>query len=269
MFIYALTACRFISDDAWDPSERLSTILDHAYVGKSPSDSLDSIYTAILRRSIESGKGANKKDRVRFSSEFRQVVGAIVVLAKALPSTVLARLLDIQLRTVETRILTLHSVLDVPGNQDSPIRVIHLSFRDFLLDPERCTDEQLRIDGQEAHNELFKRCLEVMSSLLKPDLCNLEDPATLGDTIDPNVIQLFIAPELQYACSYWMYHLEASRTVLSDNDNLHVFLQKYFLYWFEAVSILGNVSDGIRSVAALNLILRVSLRTKDSSIPKS
>jgi hypothetical protein len=38
----------------------------------------------------------------------------------------------------------------------------------------------------------------------------------------------------------------------------HIFIQKHFLYWLEALSLMGNMSDRIVMMRALESMLRVS-----------
>lgn len=254
LFIYAATACRFIADLDWDPNESLSVILKHDYVGQSPAGELDAIYTTILQHSIKPGA----RDKCTLISEFRRVVGSIVVLSETLPAEILARLLGLPLQTIDRRLRTLHSVLDISGNRESPIKLLHLSFRDFLLDPERCTDQNLRISEQDTHRNLFACCLRVMEQQLKPDICNLVDPGIESSSIDPAAIQQSVSRELQYSCLYWIHHLHASGIAVSDNDNVHLFLKQHTLHWLEALSLLKNISVGIHAIKVLESIMTVS-----------
>lgn len=64
-----------------------------------------------------------------------------------------------------TRTLThLHSVLRVPVNDTGSIRLLHRSFRDFLLDLERYTDPQFQLK-EKVQRQLFRCCLRAMSDL--------------------------------------------------------------------------------------------------------
>ena len=44
------------------------------------------------------------------------------------------------------------------------------SFRDFLLDKDRCVYERFWVHDQAAHNQLAERCLVVMSEMLRKDI---------------------------------------------------------------------------------------------------
>ncbi|KAK4243004.1 hypothetical protein C7999DRAFT_36676 [Corynascus novoguineensis] len=61
-------------------------------------------------------------------------MGAIVVLFDALSPASLAMLLDQSKGTVALPLGNIHSLLDVTEEEDRLIRLLHPSFREFLLD---------------------------------------------------------------------------------------------------------------------------------------
>jgi hypothetical protein len=63
----------------------------------------------------------------------------------------LARFLDISERTVRRRLDSLHSVLSVPTDQHSPVRLLHLSFREFLIDPQKQGKSPFWVDEKKTH----------------------------------------------------------------------------------------------------------------------
>ena len=254
LFIYASTACRFIGDPSWDPEENLSIVLQDDYVGQSPTGDLDDMYTKILMRSITPGS----RDEQRQSAQFRQIVGSIVVLFDSLPTVPLCRLLGIREEVVRLRLRCLHSVLDIPTGQEGLIRLIHPSFRDFLLSKDRCLDPRFWVAEETAHKDLFVSCLNLLSNELKRDICNLRHPGTLASEVGSDVVESCIPLDVQYACRNWVYHLRQSNTVLCDNDQIHRFLQHHFLHWLEALSVIGKMSDSIHLIRTLEALILVS-----------
>jgi hypothetical protein len=77
---------------------------------------------------------------------FKQTVGSIVILSDTLSKTALASLLGLQIDEVDEILKQLQAILDVPDALDLPVRLLHPSFRDFLLDKGRCNDLQFWID---------------------------------------------------------------------------------------------------------------------------
>ena len=254
LFIYASTACRFIGDRSWDPEENLSIVLRDDYVGQSPTGGLDDMYTKILMRSITPGS----RDEQRQGAQFRQIVGSIVVLFDSLPTVAFCRLLGIPEEVVRLRLHCLHSVLDIPPGQEDQIRLIHPSFRDFLLNKDRCSDLRFWVAEEAAHKDLFVNCLSLLSNKLGKDICNLQHPGTLASEVGSRVVESCIPLDVQYACCNWVYHLRESNTMLRDNDQIHRFFQQHFLHWLEALSLIGKMSDSIHLVQTLEALLSVS-----------
>ncbi|KAF8535913.1 vegetative incompatibility protein HET-E-1 [Trichophaea hybrida] len=236
LFIYASTACRLIEDPLFHPDQSLSLILQDDYVGQSSTRALDKMYTKILTYSISVFlKDYDKPTQEKLISEFKLIVGSIVILFDALPAIMLDRLLHLPLRTVSMRL----------QSDESPVRLLHPSFRDFLLDQQRCLDLQFSIDESQAHGDLLVSCLMLMSKHLKRDMCNLRLPGTLTHEVAAGEVQKCIPLDVQYACRYWVNHLRRSNFKLCDNDQVHTFLQTHFLHWLEALSLMGKMPDGV------------------------
>jgi len=136
LFIFAATVRRFIGDDTWnDPDEQLKTVLKYWTTSQGNQESrLDEVYLPILKQLAARHKGP---DMERLAEEFKEIVGSIVILANPLARSSLATLLGISKRTVNSKLRHLHSVLSIPSDQNLPVRLLHLSFWDFLLDPKK------------------------------------------------------------------------------------------------------------------------------------
>ena len=108
------------------------------------------------------------------------------MLASPLSSISLANLLDLSVSDVKFRLDPLHSVLSVPTSQSAPVRLLHLSFRDFLVDAKKRDKSPFWIDEKKTHAELASKCIQLMSKpgCLKKDICNLQKPGRLRATID-------------------------------------------------------------------------------------
>jgi len=65
--------------------------------------------------------------------------------------------------------------------------------------------------------------------------------------------------EVQYACLYWVQHLQKSGGQLGDNDQVRQFLQKHLLHWLEALGWIKGVSEGILAMILLESIALVGL----------
>jgi hypothetical protein len=153
----------------------------------------------------------------------------------------------------------LHSVLSVPDSEDVPIRLLHLSFREFLVDPQKQGRSPFWVDEKSTHNKLASRCLEIMSgpSGLRQDMCSLSGPGVLRSEIDEGSIASRLSPDLRYACRYWISHLNQSQHEIVDGDTTHLFLQKYLLCWLEVMSLMRESSQCVHLLDSLQALTGV------------
>jgi hypothetical protein len=253
LFIFATTACRFIEDfrQSGNPNDRLEKILE--YQTMDHESNLDATYLPALDQMIHGLKPSARSNAIE---EFKQVVGSIVILESPLSAVSLAALLGIESRHIDKRLYLLHSVLNVPPNQNDPVTLFHLSFRDFLVDSDKLANE-FWVDEKHRHNELASRCIHRMDTLTE-NIFGPRKPGTLRENIDEEEINRCLPPELQYACLYWVDHLQSSESQLVDNDEVHQFLKKHLLHWFEVLGWMGKVSDGIHAILSLESITAVS-----------
>ncbi|PMD31742.1 HET-domain-containing protein [Hyaloscypha variabilis F] len=251
LFIFATTICRFLEDPAWyNPASQLQKLLDYQATSCAELDKLSCTYLPVLAQLV-AGKSEAQKERLL--EDFRNIVGAIVLLAEPLSATALSKLLNIPLSIIQRQLQTLHSVLSIPARADAPIRTFHLSFHDFLIDPAKKSTNNFWIDEQAAHKRLAARCIQLLSvnKVLKKDICNLQQPGISFAQVDRQTIDKYLPPEVQYACLYWVYHLELCNISVQDKDQVHTFLQTHFLHWLEALCLIGNMHKSISMIEAL------------------
>jgi hypothetical protein len=256
LFIWAATACLFIRDGKRVAKNRLSLILEGVTNGMPTEKKLDEIYLTILTDSISGDY--NEGEEEKLCEIFKQIVGSIVTTFEALSAGALARLLEISKEEVNQTLHDLHSVLKIPKNSEESIHLLHPSFRDFLLNRERCWDHRFQIDEQKTHEVTFDRCLQLMRKSLRRDICGLHAPGTLVKDVRRDKVEQCLPTELQYACVYWVQHLQRSKARLCDDSRLHVFLQEHLLHWLEALSLLGKTSEGVLAIAFLESVTTVS-----------
>ena len=158
---------------------------------------------------------------------------------------------------------SLTSVLHYSEADDIQITPLHLSFRDHLLDGQRC-DPRFNITEADKHRELAVRCLQLLSARLRANICSLGLPGTLLSEVDGDVIRKCLPPSVQYACLYWVEHLRQSGDQLVDgehqsqHDRVYTFLREHCVHWIEALSLMGRMGEGIRICRTLESILTVS-----------
>ena len=260
LFQYAAVACRMIKGSSESPVQRLKDILE------APSDGLDGIYRMALKNTIPS------VDQEAFFRKFQLVFGALLLSPDPLSRNSLTGLLgDKKLppQDISLFLARFYSVLHVPHKETLAIRVIHLSFRDFMLDDKRNKDPNFQIDQLKTHTRLFQRSIDIMSSTqgLKRDIAGLARPGTCivdmpHDADEEGEIgerrhNLNIRPELQYACRFWAYHLQQIQDKREFLHSVLKFLEEHFLHWLEALGLMAKVNEGILAISSLKSTFEV------------
>lgn len=252
LFIFASTTCRFIGETYdWDPVGRLRKVLRQS---TGSLTHLEKTYLPVLTQILKGD--IVESEREHRIKEFRDIVGSIVILFEPLSTTSLAIILGKSKTLVDNRLHRLHSVLKVPTDPQSPVRLFHLSFRDFLTDPERKLSP-FWVDGIKTHETIAFRCLDLLwkSGCLKEDICSLSRPGVLRTDIDSGLIEQYLPAEVQYACRHWVHHIKEGGYGISAQDRVHVFLEQHFLHWLEALSLMGRIYDGVSMIATLQTLI--------------
>jgi hypothetical protein len=264
-FIYAATASRFIDQGGSSLfEERLIEILEDDSDGL---EEIDKMYTQVLDHSIPANLRA-KEERL-FFERFQCIVGTIVLLFRPLTMLALGELLSrpgymapshvtIDVDVIRRMLPPLGSILDIPKDDNATIQTFHLSFRDFLLNKERCTRKGFRVYEKKAHVYLVDCCINLMSAMLKKDICSLQEPGALSSELRSRKLDKHLPAHIQYACQYWVYHLKESGDSIDDGGRVHNFLQCHFLHWLEALGWMGKASEGIQAILSLEAYILVS-----------
>jgi hypothetical protein len=236
LFIAAATLCRFIGDANWNPQKRLAAILadQSTYVSK-----MDSTYIPVLKQLLT---GQDEAESKQLLEEFKEIVGVVIILATPLSISSLSQLIDRGPDDIKCRLDRLHSVLSVPNDFNSPVRLLHLSFRDFLLDYHEHKDE-FWINERYANQQVTIKCIQTLQHNLRRNICNLPNEGTQCNEISKASIQHYITPALKYACRYWVHHLVQCTDYTGMVQDAFLFLQTHFLHWVEAMSLLGLTSE--------------------------
>ncbi|KAJ4329625.1 hypothetical protein N0V87_010708 [Didymella glomerata] len=230
LFIWAATACRFISEGTF-AEDRLEMLADGSDCDSAagPERHLDRLYLTVLQKFVQSSGTPRELEQ-----------------------------------RVKQMLKSLHAILDIPEGQDQALRLHHPSFRDFLFSKDRCADEKFHVGEKQAHAALASNCIELISSKLKQDMCGMEASGTLAADVEKDRIAQCIRSETQYACVNWIQHIAKAGMQLCDDDQVHVFLREHFLHWFEALGWLGKVSEGIHAISLLESTVSVSIPEKKS-----
>jgi hypothetical protein len=255
LFIYAATVCRFVGAKNASSTKRLDQILAGQPSQKATQE-LDEMYSKIMKYDLT--EELDEEELTTFFNNFRHVVGFVILLFDPLSANALSKVCNMTIEDVYITLNSLRSVLDIPKSLDCPIRLFHLSFREFLLNRKRCPNPQFWIDEKKTHTDIFLSCLKLMSNHLKKDICNLRLPGTLATEVAKNKVKEYIPLDIQYACRYWTSHLQQSDIKICDYNQAYKFLKEHFLHWLEALSLMRKMSEGGLMIITLQSMLAVS-----------
>ena len=255
LFIWAATTCRFIREGRQFARKRLDIILKGSSSAvTAPEKHLNEIYLAVLKHSISSDYSDEEKEEAY--NMLKHMLGSTVVLLSPLSTSALSRLLQVSKEDVDLTFNDLHAILDIPTDPTRQLRLHHPSFRDFLLNQDRCGD--FWVDEKEAHQILATSCIQLMSQTLKKDICEMHAPGSQASQVESSWIEKCLPSEVQYACLYWIQHLQKSSSLVHDDEEAHQFLQAHLLHWFEALGWIGKASEGIQAILSLEAHVLVS-----------
>ncbi|PTB40405.1 hypothetical protein M441DRAFT_59154 [Trichoderma asperellum CBS 433.97] len=141
--------------------------------------------------------------------------------------------------------------------RDSRVYIIHQSAKDYLSG--KAASTIFPSNSADIHGVIFVRSIQAMSTRLQRNIYNLHSPGTSINNIkapDPDPLAA-----VRYSCVHWVDHFCYIYNSNKDQVNhecqeVFLFLRKYFLYWLEALGLMGYVEDVILSMIGLENLLR-------------
>ncbi|EHK45823.1 hypothetical protein TRIATDRAFT_219595 [Trichoderma atroviride IMI 206040] len=154
--------------------------------------------------------------------------------------------------------------------RDSQVYIIHQSAKDYLSGKAAST---LLPSHAEINGLIFSQSVQAMFATLRRNIYNLHSPSLPTNEIkapDPDPLQV-----IRYSCIYWLDHFcdiyaqdgqSQSQDLIDDKECQMVllFFRKYFLYWLEALGLIGHVEDIVLSIIRLVNLLKGNLSDQES-----
>jgi hypothetical protein len=240
LFVYAATVVRFIDARKHSPRDRLAQYLGQQRTDTraSPYAQLDGLYRQILSDAVRDSDGDEE-----FLCERLRAVMAVIILAE-IPLNLEAVSILSGVSRDDTGI-AVDSLSSLLADGTSDVRVFHPSFPDFVSDASRIRDPRLCVVPNVGHGLIALRCLEMMNSHLRYDICNIQDPTVANKDLQDLDVRLRenVSDALHYAACFWCNHLTASDA--SDGlimNALNEFCQKHLFHWLEVLSLVKYVT---------------------------
>ncbi|KAK5627735.1 hypothetical protein RRF57_003450 [Xylaria bambusicola] len=144
------------------------------------------------------------------------------------------KLLDIPEGTIDTLLDSLDSVLNIPSSPKSPVRLLHLSFREFVIDSLNRGKHRFWVHRKTTHRYLSKHCLRILDKAFRPGARKVPQPHNeiLNKRRIPTLAEL-------YAWMYRIYHVQQSEDGIVD-DQSYRFLKVILHNWSWTSTIACN-----------------------------
>jgi len=214
LFIWARLACDLL-EQALDPERLLKTLEEEMRLD------LDYLYTIALEQSMPKDKASREAIIL--------VLQMIMAARSPLSITDMEHLVPVP-KVIEPVVTCLSSLL-VYQDRNDPIRLLHITFREFITNRLRARNYFVQL--QFGHYTLAAGCLNTLSNYLKQDRFN---PDQLEGDSD-NSSSTYPARVWNYSSDSWAYHCSGSCRKLALNDQIIEFMQVNFGFW---MNILWN-----------------------------
>jgi hypothetical protein len=201
----------------------------------------------------------------------KRVLASIAIVYRPITLKELTSLVE-KLEEMSDDLESLIEIIGLCGSflaiREDIIYFVHQSVKDYLFG--KAFDEIFPSGKGEAHYIIFSRSLQVMSRTLQRDMYSLEAPGFPIDQVKQPELNPLVA--VRYSCVYWADYLCAcsgsagQANDLRDGGAVDYFVRKKYLYWLEALSLCRSMSDGVVSMAKLETLMEVILRSVTLSI---
>ena len=246
LFIYASTAVKFVASRHHQPPKRLSILVSLLqYTTHKGQSGVNTLYTEILRQAYCDLDPGDQE----VYQHFRSVVGAVLLAFNPLSMASLSCLLrSFDTPGISTALDPLHSLLLIPETTEDPVRILHKSFPDFLMDPKRCQDMRFFVDPAVHHTEILLSCLWLMEQRLRRDICGLDgSPLDMVNDLSDHRKE-HIGDALEYACQFWTKHLVNGSNAEKVQEEIEKFFTKHLLHWIEVLTIMEDLDASVYSL---------------------
>jgi hypothetical protein len=259
LFIYAATVLKFVGAPRFVPQKQLTQVLERgssvAFGSSTVFSQIDALYMSVLQSATADMIGTSLVD-ARLCQRVGDLLRTVVLLEEPVSIRALAHLMDVgdDVQEVDNDVRALASVLLISHKATSirfseTVSTFHPSFRDFLVDPQRCSDKQFLVTPAIHQHDLLYRCLRLLNENLCYDICGIRNPGRANATIQDLSRRLaHSVPEaVRYACQFWPVHLVAGGSLAEPLCTaLLEFCSYHLLHWLEVLSLLGDLSSAGR-----------------------
>jgi hypothetical protein len=211
---------------------------------------LESLYARMIQRI----QGYNSAD----ADLCKRILGVILLVYRPITLDELPTLVDTP-EDITTDQQSSTEIVEACGSfltiREGGIFFVHQSAKDFLL--QSATKEVFARGIAAEHYTIFFRSLRSFG-ILRRDIYGLRWPGFPIDKVnqpDPDPLAA-----VRYSCLYWVDHLHDGNIVdhPRGSDLVEEFLKHRYLFWLEAMSLMGHIPEGIAAIIKMDRHFQVS-----------
>jgi len=253
LFEWARLACDFLRPRfGVEPEDCFREITSHA--AGDASTLLDEMYTTFLK-DLTKGSSLNK-----FRSVMRQILWSNEPLSISALDSMRCKFTR-EDDHFSVRVILGYMASFLTGTIDPfiPVRPLHASFYDFLLDKTR--SGEFFIDEADVQHELALASLCVMQDGLRFNICGLETSYLRNSAVADlaTKIEKKIPLHLLYSCRFWATHLYDSTFDTDLAKHVMVFVTgEKILFWMEVLGVCKCIGEADRALTIAEKWLQVS-----------
>ncbi|KAF8339122.1 uncharacterized protein EI90DRAFT_2463744 [Cantharellus anzutake] len=242
LFIWISTIFRYMKTANKDPMRTLEGLLNTGTKRSTvPAEGMmDRLYTSILKK-------CDWEDE-DFAHDYPIVMGAIFVAQRPLSITAWDAILSPFLKSpVRYSLAELAPLLSGVEDYHFPVRILHQSFRNFIVDrivPPSISPRCIPVDVGMENARVALRCTEILNQ----DLCSVKGLGLIENLSEKDELPLIPLEESSehshYACRYIVHHLSGVQEPSPELDeSVGLFLSEQATRWVEAcVRMEGYIS---------------------------
>lgn len=251
LFIWIVTVCNFLRT-AYKPRAKLQALLSKSFQqGSPPEKKMDQLYAVIL------AENGDWKD-VDFVKDYDLVIGTIMAAKRPLSLAALRALHDGTQEFDPDQLLhRFGSVLIGFRDPHQPIRILHLSFHEFVTDRAARDDStrQFYISEKAHSGRLAELCIKTLNHELEKPLPGTGHLAKHSHAVTGIPQMLGLSEQLVYGCAHWTDHLPDVEEPHVIRNHLIPLLSRHFVTWMEIVAS----ADVFRGSVVIRQWLQVSI----------
>ncbi|KAG8805761.1 hypothetical protein FRC17_005348, partial [Serendipita sp. 399] len=257
LFLFAATLCRMLEKGRH--RNDILKILSDVGVTEKLERKMDVLYLSALKQAVVD-KDANKL--------MMSVLSLIIIAYQPLSINTLRKFLSDNLH-VKDFVQDLSSVLK-DGDPDRPVKVLHPTFREFVLSNEERANGFV-VNPITSSAAMAIACIDTLEQFLSEDIFRLDQsgrlPVRNADIIDLDlIINTHTTAAERYASAFWAHHVAVSEIDPQLWSRVLRFISHKFLNWVELMSWRESLGICIEGLTRLHAKFRTGMSKYESHI---